>query len=93
MATFYVLPSRAMVGQRLAALVRDCLPGMPVPSGRWGELADGLLAMANTDSGAHLVYEEDLPFGVPLEQALAEGFGAERQDEIIEVRQAVSKWT
>ena len=86
MATFYVLPSRPLLGSRLATFLRDLLPDVSLAGDRWADLADELVAATLDCDNMYVVYAEDLPAGVGLEESLAAGFGAEPGDEIVEIR-------
>ena len=86
MATYYVLPPRALLGARLALILQHVLPGMRWPSARWAELSTGLIDSALDAEAQYVVYREDLPDGADVVDALAAGFGAEPDDEIVEVR-------
>ncbi len=84
MSTFYVLPPRPVLDDAVSGLLARLLPGLPVPADAWDRLADRLLADA-LPSDVYLVPRDDLPDGVPVEAALADGFGAEPGDRIVSV--------
>jgi hypothetical protein len=49
-------------------------------------LADAIADVAVGETDAFLVFRDDLPAGERVAQALVDGFGAEEDDEVIEVR-------
>ena len=51
-------------------------------------LAEGLAAAATAHPDVYVVYREELPDGEDPARALADGFGAEPGDEVIELRAA-----
>lgn len=85
-ATFYLLPSRPALGAGFADYLEGLFPGLSLESSAWAELADTLGAVAARRPDTYVVYREELPEGTDPVQALADGFGAEPGDEIIEVR-------
>lgn len=84
MSTFYVLPSRPVLGRRFADYLQALFPGLDWTSNAWGELADALTAAANRPD-VYVVHREELPAGDELHQALAEAYGAEAGDQVVEV--------
>jgi hypothetical protein len=85
MSTFYLLPPRRVVAKYLTAAL-----GIPVDFAEdnaplWNEAAE-TLSRAVEATGAFVVYREDLPAGENPARALADGFGAEVGDEVIEVQ-------
>jgi hypothetical protein len=87
-STFYLLPPRHYLGERFAAYLQGVFPGLHWDSSLWANLAEGLAAAATCHADVYVVYREELPEGEPLEQALADGFGAVSGDEVIELRLA-----
>jgi hypothetical protein len=83
MATFYVLPPRSVLGRRLAAVLGIALADPDEMA--WAEFGDAL-CRAIAQTGAYIVYRDDLPAGEELNRALADGYGAEIGDEVIEIR-------
>jgi hypothetical protein len=83
MATFYLLPPRACLEQAVGELFGKLLPGLALPVDAWDELAQQLASMAGW-SDVFLVPRDELPEGDPSE-ALAEGYGAEPGDRVVEV--------
>jgi hypothetical protein len=88
MATFYLLPPRPYLGERFASFLQGIFPGLRWDRSVWANLTDGLAAAATYHPGVYVVYREELPEGEDPEQALADGFGAEPGDEVIELRLA-----
>ena len=86
MSTFYLLPPRRLLGQRLARQLGTLLPGIDsrlIDVSRLADLLDSALAHL---PDVYLIYREDLPDGEDAASALKHGFGAEPGDEVIEVR-------
>jgi hypothetical protein len=50
------------------------------------DLADAVADVVVSETDAFLVFRDDLPAGERVAQALVDGFGAEEDDEVIEVR-------
>jgi hypothetical protein len=86
MATFYLLPPRQVLGQRLADYLHTLCPGLPCPSTVWADLADVVRTAAAGQPDVYVVHREELPPGEEPARALVDGFGAERGDEVVEVR-------
>src|SRR4051794_20851778 len=85
MSTFYVLPSRALLGQRFAEFLENVFPGGQWPRSQWRDLAELLGTEASRQSETYVVYREDVPDGVTLDEALLRDFGAAPGDEAVEV--------
>jgi hypothetical protein len=83
MADFYLLPSRPVVGEEIARLVRPFLPGLRVTA------ADGLRFLeelvGRSGGRAFLIHPEDLPDEADLAASLRDGFGAADGDRVIRV--------
>ena len=86
MATFYVLPPRSLVESVLAEQFQKALPGLPINTGDADQLLELLSTTLLGRSDTYLVFREDLDVNEPAAQALANGFGAEPGDLIIEMR-------
>jgi hypothetical protein len=86
MSTFYVLPPRPLFGDRLTAFLQTVLPGLDWDMAARTDLADAVADVAVSETDAFLVFRDDLPAGERVAQALVDGFGAEEDDEVIEVR-------
>jgi hypothetical protein len=83
-STFYLLPSRPFVGERFAEHLKTLFPGLEWGSSSWADLADTLCAAAGRPD-VYVVFRDDLPDNEDPARGLADGFGAERGDEVIEV--------
>ncbi len=88
MSTFYLLPPRPYLGQCFARYLQGLFPGLSWESSVWDNLADGLTNAATCHADVYVVHREELPPGEDPARALADGFGAEPGDEVIEVRAA-----
>jgi hypothetical protein len=86
MSTFYLLPPRPVLGDRLASFLQAILPGLDWDSGMRGNLAEAIGAAATVHQDVYVVYREDIPAGETPARALTDGFGAAAGDEVIEVR-------
>ncbi|HZT79271.1 MAG TPA: hypothetical protein VFA26_03560 [Gemmataceae bacterium] len=82
MSTFYLLPPRPLLRDRLAGL----LPGLDGAADFWSAFVDLIGQLADRRPGTYVVFREELPDGEDPARALADGFGAEDGDEVIEVR-------
>lgn len=88
MSTFYLLPPRPYLGEHFAAYLGAFFPGLQWDSAVWANLAEGLAAAVTCRPGVYVVYREELPEDEDPAKALADGFGAEAGDEVIELRSA-----
>jgi hypothetical protein len=88
MATFYLLPPRPHLGKQFGELLAHLFPGLTWPDSTWNDLAEALGAAAQVNGDRYVVFAEDLPDQLPLDDALALHFGAEPGDEIYSVRAA-----
>ena len=86
MSVFYVLPPRPVFGDRIAAFLQTFLPGLDWDAAARTGLADAVADFAGSETEAFLIFREELPAGESIAQALADGFGAEEEDEVVEVR-------
>jgi hypothetical protein len=86
MSTFYLLPLRPLLGARFADYLRTLFPGLDWGDAVWPDLAEMLAAAAGRHPDVYVIYREDLPEGEEPARALAEGFGAEAGDQVVEVR-------
>jgi hypothetical protein len=89
MSTFYLLPPREFLGRRLAAALGVLLPGANSRVSFWSDLADFVAKAAAGPDDVYVVYREDLPEEGDPVRALAEHFGAEAGDEVVEIRPGV----
>jgi len=83
MATFYLLPPRMCLEQALSDLFGKLLPGLPLPADAWDALASHLAATARWPGDVFLVPRDELPEG-EVSSALADAFGAEPGDRVID---------
>jgi hypothetical protein len=86
MSRFYLLPPRPELGERFASFLRSLFPGLDWDAAMRLNLADALGHAAACHEDVIIVYRDDLPIGEPVGRALADGFGAEPGDEVIEIR-------
>jgi hypothetical protein len=86
MATFYLLPPRTLLADRLAVFLKSVLPGLEWIRVRPGDLADMLTVALADEHEGFLVHREELPDGEDVSAALCAGFGAQDGDDVIEVR-------
>jgi hypothetical protein len=85
-STFYVLPPRPLLGDRVADFLHAVLPGLDWDDAMRTNLADAIAAAASVHEDVYVVFRDDVPAGEALARALADGFGAEAGDEVVEVR-------
>jgi hypothetical protein len=88
MSTFYLLPPRPVVGERVAGFLQLFFPGLQWDAAVRSHLADSLGEVALGHPDVYVVYREDLPPGDSVARSLVDGFGAEPGDEVIELRLA-----
>lgn len=86
MATFYVLPSRHLLGQRFSELLTALFPNAEHSPWDWPDLAESLAALVEARDEAHVVYREDLDEHRSVKDSLLRDFGAALDDEIIEIQ-------
>ncbi|MCZ2342698.1 MAG: hypothetical protein LC104_13050 [Bacteroidales bacterium] len=96
MSTFYILPPRECLEQTVASFLDRLVPGLPAPEG----LCERILNFLSDQPDLFVVHREDLAGFTELADELAEGFGAEPQDRVVEVGMmhgsapaAVRTWT
>jgi hypothetical protein len=87
-STFYLLPSRPVVGQRFARYLGRLFPGLEWAAADWNELGDLLVALVARRPDVFVIYGEELPSGADPARALAEAFGAEAGDVVVEIQPA-----
>lgn len=85
MATFYVLPSRHLLGQRFSEILTSVFPGAAFAKWDWPDLSESLAALVEGTGNAHVIYREDLDDGLSVKDALMRDFGAALEDEIVEI--------
>ena len=86
MSTFYLLPPRPFLAEYLADHLRHVLPGLEWDGVPQADLTGLVDRAAAGHADVYLVYREDLPDDEDPARALADGFGATPDDEVIEVR-------
>jgi hypothetical protein len=86
MATFYVLPSRLVLGQRFGDLLTALFPGIQYTQWDWPELAESLANLVEGDKSSYIVYREDLDEQLGVKDALMRDFGAALDDAIVEIQ-------
>jgi hypothetical protein len=86
MATFYILPPRPTFGDHISAFLQTVLPGLEWDVMARVELADAVAEATVSETAALIVFRDDLPAGERVALALIDGFGAEPDDEVVEVR-------
>src|SRR4051794_33823094 len=86
MATFFVLPSRQVLGQRFGEMVSAIFPCRPKSSWDWPDLAETLAEVVERQGNAYVVYREDLDDDLGVKDSLLRDFGAALDDEIIEIQ-------
>jgi hypothetical protein len=86
MAVFYLLPPRPYLGERCAGFLQTFLPGLDWDAAARTQLADLFGAALAGRPDVFLVHREDLAPDTTPSGALADGFGAEPGDEVVEVR-------
>jgi hypothetical protein len=93
MATFYIVPPRSLLGERFAQQLQSMLPRFPATPASWNKLADAVVETLASAPNAFVVAQEELPCNEDMVQALRDGFGAEPDDEVIEVRASEDRLT
>lgn len=81
MSTFYILPPRECLEQAVTSFLDRLIPGLPVPE----RLCERIFENLGENPDAFLVHREELSGLAELSEDLAENFGAEPEDRIIEV--------
>jgi hypothetical protein len=89
MSVFYLLPPRPFLGQHFAGYLQTLFAGLEWPGSAWTDLAETLATTTRVHEGVYVVYREELPDGEDVARALADGFGAEPGDEVVELRAGV----
>src|SRR5262249_29320446 len=86
LSTFYVLPPRPLLRQRVAGFLTSVFPGLDLNADHCADLAEFLGEAVTRTPDVFVIYREDLADGVDTQQALCDGFGGEQVDEVIELR-------
>jgi hypothetical protein len=84
-STFFVLPPRRFLGEHFAGFLESLFPGLGWGRVSWGDLGELLAEAAARHPDVYLVQREELPQSADLGQVLADGYGAELGDEVVEV--------
>lgn len=84
MATFYLLPPRECLERAVADLFAKLLPGLPLPAGAWDVIAGQFAAPGGGAGEVFLVPRDELPDDEAA-RALADGYGAEPGDRVVDV--------
>ena len=86
MATFLVLPPSEVLEHSINECLGRILPGFPVPAGMWERIVRDMTAErdANSADPLFVLHREDLADECVAE-SLANGFGAERGDAVVEI--------
>jgi hypothetical protein len=93
MSTFYLLPPRPLLGRQFAQILQEYFPGLDCSAAPSAELAELLATMVGSPPQVVVVFREDVPDGVDLQEALVGHFGAEAGDEVVEVSSgSVRRW-
>jgi len=90
MSTFYLLPPRTVLGERLAGFLNGLLPGLDWTLAARADLTLALESALSDRRDVFIVYREDLPEGEHPAEALTSAYGAEVGDEVVEVRVAAA---
>ena len=85
MSTFYLVPPRRFLAEHLASYLNGLFPGLNWTGPNSSELVEALDGVISEHSDVYVVHREDLPQIPDLGLALAEAFGAENGDRVIEV--------
>jgi hypothetical protein len=88
MSTFYLLPPRAALADRLGDVLASLLPGLSLHQEDRARLVAFVLEALEGREDVFLVPRDELPVGETPERALLDGYGASPGDEVIEIRAA-----
>ena len=69
-ATFYVLPPRPLFGQQVLQFLLNWFPGLKCDALTCGDLAETVKRTAGRLPGVFILFREDLPEGVEMQQSL-----------------------
>src|SRR5262245_24783237 len=86
MSTFYLLPPRPVIADAFAAFLNQFFPGLDWDAAMRTNMAHALGAAASGRPDVFVVYRDDLPEGEAPSRVLAEIYGAEPGDEVVELR-------
>lgn len=85
MSTFYVMPSRLLLGQVFGEFLASLFPGLSWNRFEWEDLGEALGTAARIQPEVYVLFREDLANEDDLPGSLERDFGAELGDQIIEV--------
>jgi hypothetical protein len=85
MSTFYLLPPRSFLAERLVERLTPWFPELAGGASSGREVVEAITTILHR-ADVYLLHREDLPAGEETARALVDGFGAEPGDEVIEVR-------
>jgi hypothetical protein len=80
------MPSRPVLGERVAVYLKTVFPGLDWASTAWAWLAEAVGSLVAQQSDVFVVYREELADDGNLARSLVDGFGAELGDQIVEVQ-------
>lgn len=86
MSLFYLMPPRPFLGDRFADFLQTVFPGLAWDCESRASLAELLGNAAAEFDDTYVIFRDDLPRDEATAQALVNRFGAERGDEVVEVR-------
>lgn len=86
MSTYYLLPPRPLLADRLASFLHAVLPGLDWDTASLTPLIEAIGSAASDRADVFVVFRDDLPPGESPTRALQDGFGAAVDDAVIEVR-------
>ena len=84
MSTFYVMPSRLLVGRLFGEFLTSLFPGLEWSTADWSDLVEALGAAVRFQPGVYVLFREDLTCE-DTALSLVQDFGAESGDQVIEV--------
>src|SRR5262245_52867760 len=85
MATFYVMPSRSLLGQLFGEFLTTLFPGLVWSMDDWADLGEALGAAARICPDVYVLFAEDLAHENDVATCLVRDFGAEAGDQVVEV--------
>src|SRR5262245_44821855 len=85
MSTFYVMPSRPLLGRLFGEFLTSFFPGLQWNEDDWPDLGEALGAAARIQPELYVLFREDLATDDDVAACLVRDFGAEPGDQIIEV--------
>jgi hypothetical protein len=85
MSTFYVMPSRPLLGRLFGEFLTSLFPGLDWNTDDFPDLGEALGAAARIQPEVYVLFREDLACERDAAMCLVRDFGAEAGDQIIEV--------